>query len=442
MGSTPSIKDIIGELQKESYIPLLSKLIGEAESVQNNPDAGLIPKEDNVGRHVLDALNPYSTANGGPLIIKRVSYDEKDERGHLIITYPGTDSKKVVSFVGSHMDVVPANADDDSWEFDPFSLSIEGDQLRGRGTTDCLGHVALLTELMKKIAQTKLKLKSSIVVIFIVSEENNSIADIGVERLYANGYFDNLKGGPLYWVDTADSQPCIGTGGSIPWTINTTGKLFHSGLPNNAINALELAMDALKPIQLKFYEDFPADPREGDYGFETPSTMKPTQWSYPGGSVNQIPGECTIAGDVRLTPFYKVNDVISKIEEYIAYTNAHVEKLESRGPVSKYTLPDGTRGSLEVKFGNPISGIACDVKSIGFQILANATVEVLGEVKPFSITGSLPLVRELQEAGYDVQTIGYGLTDTYHADNEYCYYSHMANGYKVFASIISQFEEV
>lgn len=46
-----------------------------------------------------------------------------------------------------------------------------------------------------------------------------------------------------------------------------------------AINALELAMDALKPIQLKFYEDFPADPREGDYGFETPSTMKPTQWS-------------------------------------------------------------------------------------------------------------------------------------------------------------------
>lgn len=115
MGSTPSIKGTIGELQKESYIPLLAKLIGEAESVQNNPPDGLIPIEDNVGRHVLDALNPYSTNNGGPLIIKRVSYDDKDERGHLIITYPGTDSKKVISFVGSHMDVVPANAHDDSW---------------------------------------------------------------------------------------------------------------------------------------------------------------------------------------------------------------------------------------------------------------------------------------------------------------------------------------
>ncbi|XP_038887566.1 acetylornithine deacetylase-like [Benincasa hispida] len=438
MGSVPSIKDVLGELKKESYIPLLSKLIGEAEFVQNNPP-DLIPEEDKIVNHVLDVLNPFSIDNGGSLIIKQVNY--ADKRGNLIIEYPGTVSGKVISFVGSHMDVVPANRD--TWEFDPFSLSIDGDKLRGRGTTDCLGHVTLLTELLKKIAETKLKLKSSVVVIFIASEENNLIPGIGVEQLYADGYFNHLKGGPLYWVDAADSQPCIGTGGSIPWSIKTTGKLFHSGMPNKAINALELAMDALKPIQLNFYEDFPADSRESDYGFETPSTMKPTQWSYPGGGLNQIPGESTIAGDVRLTPFYEVKDVVAKIQAYADDINANVEDLESRGPVSKYTLPEeGIRGRIDVTFGEPISGIACDVHSLGFQILSNATMEVIGYVKPFSITGSLPLVRELQNEGYDVQTIGYGLTDTYHADNEYCNFSDMANGYKVFASIISQLEEV
>lgn len=36
-------------------------------------------------------------------------------------------------------------------DFDPFTLSIEGDKLRGRGTTDCLGHVALLTELFRSV---------------------------------------------------------------------------------------------------------------------------------------------------------------------------------------------------------------------------------------------------------------------------------------------------
>ncbi|CDP15421.1 unnamed protein product [Coffea canephora] len=62
-----------------------------------------------------------------------------------------------------HMDVVTANPSD--WtismpqNFNPFSLSIDGDKLRGRGTTDCLGHVALVAELMKKLGETKPQLK-------------------------------------------------------------------------------------------------------------------------------------------------------------------------------------------------------------------------------------------------------------------------------------------
>lgn len=82
-------------------------------------------------------------------------------------------------------------------EFDPFSLSVDGDKLRGRGTTDCLGHVALVTELMKKLAETKPKLKSSVIAIFIASEENASIQGIGVDALDKDGWFDKLKEGPL-----------------------------------------------------------------------------------------------------------------------------------------------------------------------------------------------------------------------------------------------------
>ena len=62
-------------------------------------------------------------------------------------THSDGDQAPVLSFVGCHMDVVPANPD--GWEFDPFEFSRDGDKLRGRGTTDCLGHVALLTELFR-----------------------------------------------------------------------------------------------------------------------------------------------------------------------------------------------------------------------------------------------------------------------------------------------------
>ncbi|KAJ4848004.1 hypothetical protein Tsubulata_009332 [Turnera subulata] len=432
------VEEILGELNKESFVSLLTKVIGESKHVQNNPPE-LIPQEDRVVKHVMDSLLPYSTkTGGGPLVLNHVTYFPG--RGNLIVEYPGTQTGKIVSFVGMHMDVVTANPND--WEFDPFSLSIDGDKLRGRGTTDCLGHVALVTELMKRLGETKPKLKSTVVAVFIANEENSAITGVGVDALVKDGLLDKLKGGPLFWIDTADKQPCIGTGGMIPWKLHVTGKLFHSGLAHKAINALELAMEALKEIQSRFYRDFPPHPKEQVYGYATPSTMKPTQWSYPGGGINQIPGECTIAGDVRLTPFYNVKDVMSKLQEYVDDINQNIEKLDTRGPVSKYVLHDeNLRGSLTITFEEANSGVACNLDSRGFHTLCKATEKVVGHVKPYSITGSLPLIRELQDEGFDVQTSGYGLMVTYHAKNEYCLLTDMCQGYRVFASVIAQLED-
>ncbi|VVA33603.1 PREDICTED: acetylornithine [Prunus dulcis] len=438
MASSTDLKKILGDLNKDSFISLLSKLIGESKYLQNNPPE-LIPQEDRVVKHVLDSLLPLSTTTGGgPLVINHVSYFPG--RGNVIVEYPGTVPGKILSFVGCHMDVVTANPND--WEFDPFSLSIDGDKLRGRGTTDCLGHVALVAELMRRLAETKPKLKSTVVAVFIANEENSAISGVGVDALVKDGLLSKLREGPLFWIDTADKQPCVGTGGMIPWKLHVTGKLFHSGLAHKAINPLELAMEALKEIQSRFYRDFPPHPKEEVYGFATPSTMKPTQWSYPGGGINQIPAECTISGDVRLTPFYNVKDVMEKLQEYVDDINENIGKLDSRGPVSKYVLPDeNLRGSLTLSFDETSSGVACDLNSRGFHVLCKATEEVVGHVKPYSITGSLPLIRELQDEGFDVQTSGYGLMATYHAKNEYCLFSDMHQGYQVFVSIISQLED-
>jgi acetylornithine deacetylase len=91
----------------------------------------------------------------------------------VIIEYPSASgSKKTVSFVGSHLDVVrrmsteacsqwvhhlfrcvacTVFAEKKGWDFDPFKLTVDGDKLQGRGTTDCLGHVALLTDLFTQV---------------------------------------------------------------------------------------------------------------------------------------------------------------------------------------------------------------------------------------------------------------------------------------------------
>ena len=80
----------------------------------------------------------------------------------------------------------------------------------------------------------------------------------------------------LFRIDCADSEPCMGTAGVLTWALEAHGKLFHSGLPYQGINAMELGMDALKQVQKRFYTDFPQHPKEIEYNFLCSSTLKPT----------------------------------------------------------------------------------------------------------------------------------------------------------------------
>ncbi|RHZ41934.1 hypothetical protein DYB28_004006 [Aphanomyces astaci] len=386
-------------LNEGAYVALLTKLISVSEKVQNAPGLGLIPREDLVTDFVLEELKPYLKQNGGAIDAQRIGF--KEGRGNLILKYAGTTkADETINIVGSHLDVVPANPE--GWERDPFTLSVEGDKLYGRGTTDCLGHVALVTQLFVELAKHKVVTQKTVTAVMIASEENGEIAGVGVETLMETGKIDFLKNGPVLWVDCSDSQPCIGTAGALTWSIKATGKLFHSGLPHLGMNALELAMDAIKVIQDRFYKDFPAHEGEIPYNFACGSTMKPT----------------------------KVRD---KLQSYVNDLNANITSLESRGPHSKYTLPkENLVGTIELTLAqNALEGIACSLDSIGFKSFHEATKFVKGVSVPYAIMGSLPLVRDLQRAGLDLTLTGFGKSSVYHGDNEYCLLSDMKDGLRI-----------
>ena len=42
------------------------------------------------------------------------------------------------------------------------------------------------------------------------SEESTAIPGVGVDMLMKDGKLDHLKNGPIYWVDSADINPCMG----------------------------------------------------------------------------------------------------------------------------------------------------------------------------------------------------------------------------------------
>jgi len=92
-----------------------------------------------------------------------------------------------------------------------------------------LGHVALLTDFLASLAEANVQLETTIVVIFIANEENSTFVGIGVDQLAKEGHMDELKHGPLFWIDSADSQPCIGTAGEQTWLhISSEATLSHT----------------------------------------------------------------------------------------------------------------------------------------------------------------------------------------------------------------------
>lgn len=75
---------------------------------------------------------------------------------------------------------------------------------------------------------SKLKLKKFVSNSELISLKN-VISDF-TSTFNISASFNSVQFLLRYWIDTADKQPCVGTGGMIPWKLQVTGKLFHSGL--------------------------------------------------------------------------------------------------------------------------------------------------------------------------------------------------------------------
>jgi acetylornithine deacetylase len=416
-------------LNNDRFLRVLGGMMAHGERLQNSPlkDAPP-PQEDLAGDVVCQELEPL--VQKGKLQVERISY--VGGRGNLILTYPGK-TNRTVAFVGAHLDVVPANPAE--WQRSPFELQVDGDRLYGRGVTDCLGHVAVLADLFAQLAEANVALDHTVVAVIIVNEEMSNTHGVGINRLVKDGKLTHLQNGPLYWIDSANFGPTIGTGGMATWRLIVEGKVAHSGFPQNGINAAELAFAATQALQEWFYRNYPPHPKEKEYRFLASSSLKPTRVQVENDTLTKIPAKAVIEGDIRLTPWYSPQEVKEGATAFI--NNLDVNQLRTFGP-SRYRLADAT-GTVKFELGTPSGGIACDRTSPGYLALAEAIAAIRPDAKPFALTGSLPYVRFLQRHGFDVQITGFGRMDTYHAPNEFAEFSHMCEGFRILCHILARF---
>jgi Acetylornithine deacetylase/Succinyl-diaminopimelate desuccinylase and related deacylases len=82
------------------------------------------------------------------------------------------DSKKLFCFLG-HTDVVPTGPEE-KWKYPPFSATIDGDTLYGRGTADMKASVAAFIESAKEFINSSEKLKFKLGILLTSNEERTS----------------------------------------------------------------------------------------------------------------------------------------------------------------------------------------------------------------------------------------------------------------------------
>src|SRR5664280_132658 len=208
-------------LNRTRFVNTLAQLVALGPRLQNAPSAHLIPKEVLACDVVESLLTPLQTA--GFATLTRYSAPGQESRPCLVVTVPGTQSGSI-AFVGAHFDVVPADCEKEQWLTDPFKLSVDSDgTLRGRGVTDCLGHVALLAEMLLELFSNGKRPKQTLHIVMIANEEERAIPGIGLEYVGDCGALEPLKEGPIYWLDSADFGPTLGTGGIATWDLQAKG---------------------------------------------------------------------------------------------------------------------------------------------------------------------------------------------------------------------------
>jgi acetylornithine deacetylase/succinyl-diaminopimelate desuccinylase-like protein len=423
-------------LREDRFLDVLRRLIALTPKLQNNPGGGMVPEERLAAQVVLDVLAPH--LKSGFIQVESLASPGNEARPCLVLTVKGT-GEGTLGFVGAHFDVVPADEKGEGWEHNPFALwEGPGGVLYGRGVTDCLGHVAVITDLLAQLAERNVRPSRTLKVVFISNEESTDLPGLGLGYVAQQGRLKDLLGQPVYWLDSANFGPNVGTGGNAIWELKVTGVGGHSGMPQNCVNALELAMAASLELARWFHARYPATEDEKKWGFLSSSSLKATVVEGANTKETKIPADLTLRGDIRVTPFYDLKEVMQSVEAFVRDLDARLERDEVLAGFPRTRTAAGKRGSLAFRFqGAGTEGIACRLDSPGLQALKDAIQHVRGVAPtPFSLTGSLPLVRDLQRQGCDVQITGFGDMAYYHAPNEQARLEDFRQGFTILRELL------
>ena len=321
------------------------------------------------------------------------TFDEEKKRVNLFATLKAKkESDKKPIILSGHTDVVPVSK---GWSTDPFTATVKGDKLYGRGSCDMKGFIACALAFAPIYAKSNLD--RDIHFSFTFDEETACQGDpILIEELKKR----EIKNGICIIGEPTNMKIIDAHKGCYEYTTYFKGLAGHSSAPHKGVSAVEYAsryVNKLIELREKLRDRAPKDSI-----FDPAHSTLSIGGIFGGIAHNVIADKCQVNWETR--PVVK-EDAIFLNQELDKYAN------DVLLPEMKKVFPDA---SIEKDIIGEIVGFDREQKSEACELISSLTGDNSRQVVSFGTEAGL-----FQEIGISTVVCGPGSIEQAHKIDEF-----------------------
>ncbi|WP_201511205.1 acetylornithine deacetylase [Psychrobacter alimentarius] len=283
---------------------------------------------DTVSRHsnlaLIEDVKAYCEQLG---LAVDLTFNEAKTKANLFATIPAGENADQINnglVLSGHTDVVPVDGQD--WTSEPFTATIRGDKLYGRGACDMKGFIAcaltMLPQAVKLSNNGQLRRPLHLALSF-----DEEVGCLGAPLILADLKARGIT--PDYCIvgEPTNMAMVVAHKGIAVYRCRVHGKSAHSSLIAQGVNAISYASKLVGYVDTLAEELSARD--DNDALFTVPYSTLSVGTIHGGTATNIVPNLCEFTFDYRNLPHMTQDDILAPIQAKVAELNA---QMQARAP--------------------------------------------------------------------------------------------------------------
>ena len=283
---------------------------------------------DTVSRHsnlaLINDVKAYCEQLG---LTVDLTFNEVKTKANLFVTVPAGENADQINnglVLSGHTDVVPVDGQD--WTSEPFTATIRGDKLYGRGACDMKGFIACALTILPQAVQLSNsgQLRRPLHLALSFDEE---VGCLGAPLILADLKARGIT--PDYCIvgEPTNMAMVVAHKGIAVYRCRVHGKSAHSSLIAQGVNAISYASRLVGYVDTLAEELSARD--DNDALFTVPYSTLSVGTIHGGTATNIVPNLCEFTFDYRNLPHMTQDDILEPIQAKVAELNA---QMQARAP--------------------------------------------------------------------------------------------------------------